>query len=177
MGFFKRNNKKQSDKMDDMINDFEQYLNDSEKNRPDIDWTIEDQERHKKFKEDVKKISEEKEKQQILDKKHKEEEKRKEEQNKNIKLLKKRIGNGIENKNEKMAKQNWSSVTSNTNFCATCEYWKGTREVGNISRTSLKYLTNRMQGRCHRPGLSLAGESRSATQNCGKNWRKWTMLR
>ena len=76
-------------------------------------------------------------------------------------------------------RRNWGSRTSNTNCCATCEYWKGTREVGNLSRTVVQYPTsnNQMQGRCHRPGLPLAGELRSAIQNCGKSWRKWAMLK
>jgi hypothetical protein len=84
-----------------------------------------------------------------------------------------------EKEKEKIARQNWSSRTSNTNCCVTCEYWKGTREVGNLSRTVVQYPSsgNQMQGRCHRPGVPLAGESRAATQNCGKSWRKWAMLK
>ena len=84
-----------------------------------------------------------------------------------------------EKEKKEQERKNWGSRTSNTECCATCEYWQGTREVGNISRTLVQYpgSHNQNQGRCHRPGLPLSGESRSALQNCGKSWRKWAMLK
>jgi hypothetical protein len=61
---------------------------------------------------------------------------------------------------------------STVKYCATCEYWRGMRDV----RSDSKYVNHEPKGQCTCPTSGYRGQEVSGSSSCSK-WLKWGALR